>query len=529
MRPKLSGLAILVCLLVCAPALGGTNFGPDVESDTSEYFTVMDYFLSPYQLTDFNFLGGGARARAMGGAFFAVSDDPTAASWNPAGLVQLEEAQMNLSFSSYMQRGEYATKLDSRLSYGDELKYDENAVSLASVAVPFKLRDAELVGGVLYQRFADMYQENRYYFEADSIQFVDTTVYDYLFAPIDDQVTGKLDGVSISLAAKLFSPLSVGAGVNIYTGKSTSRSHWFLTYNQGRDGLRFYPEIQSDYSGVNFTFGLMYMLEKLRLGAVLKTPWVLKENTDLKLLTDVIRAGIVYPEASFLMSKFFDAEREWKMPTMIGFGASYQVNSLTLAADLEFRNYSKSEVTYKRNIADPSTEDVTTGEYLSDNWWGSEGTEPPYVRSLGWRNLTQFRIGAEYVINTQLGNVPIRVGLRNDPQLYTTELDSNWVYLREDIEGNNIFLQSKRGAEVGDWVNGNVFSFGIGMAWSQIELDVTYEYATYDDVDRQVITALIPYDPGARMSLEPWTTRDFSQAQTGSKYSRIMISFTGHF
>jgi hypothetical protein len=133
------------------------------------------------------------------------------------------------------------------------------------------------------------------------------------------------------------------------------------------------------------------------------------------------------------------------------------------------------------------------------------------------------------VINTELGSVPLRVGLRNDPQLYTTELDSSWVYLREDIEGNNIFLQSRRGVEVGDWVNGTVFSMGIGMAWSQIEFDLTYEYATYDDVDRQVITALIPYDPGARTSLEPWTTRDFSQTQTGNKYSRIMISFTGHF
>lgn len=528
MRLKLSGLAILVCFLICAPAHGGITFGPEVEADTSEYFTIMDYFLAPYQLTDLNFLGGGARARAMGGAFFAVSDDPTAASWNPAGLIQLDKAQMNLSFSSLMQRGDYTTNLDARLSYGNELKYDENAVSFASVAVPFKVRDRELVGGVLYQRFADIYQENRYYFEADSIDFVDTTIYNYLFAPIDDRVTGKLDGFSISLATKLFSSLAMGAGVNIYTGKFTSESHWLLTYNEGRDGLRFYPQIQSDYSGANVTVGLMYTMEKLRLGGVLKTPYLLKEKNDVKLYTDIILAGIVYPERSYLMSKFFETEREWKMPTTLGFGASYQANSLTLAADVEFRNYSSAEVTYKRSIADPSTDDVTTGDALTDKWWGSEGRVPPQVRSLEWRNLTQFRIGAEYVINTDLGRIPLRAGIRNDPQLYTTQLDSSWVYLREDIEGNNIFLQSKRGVETGDWVNGNVFSFGVGIAWSQIEFDVTYEYAKYDDVNRQVITGLVPYDPGARVSLDPWTTRDFSQVQT-NKFSRIMISFTGYF
>ena len=32
----------------------------------------------------------------MGGAFIAVADDATAASWNPAGLIQLEKPEMSL-------------------------------------------------------------------------------------------------------------------------------------------------------------------------------------------------------------------------------------------------------------------------------------------------------------------------------------------------------------------------------------------------------------------------------------------------
>ena len=35
-------------------------------------------------------VGSGARAAGIGSAFVAVADDATAASWNPAGLVQLE-------------------------------------------------------------------------------------------------------------------------------------------------------------------------------------------------------------------------------------------------------------------------------------------------------------------------------------------------------------------------------------------------------------------------------------------------------
>jgi long-subunit fatty acid transport protein len=527
MRSKLSGLVILVGLLIYVPAYGGTNFGPNVEMDTSEYFTIMDYFLSPYQLMDYNFLGGGARARAMGGAFLAISDDPTAASWNPAGLIQMDKIQMNLSFSSNMRRGEYSTTLGSRLSYSDDQKYDENTISFASVVIPFKLREKDLVAGVLYQRLADIYQKNQYYLEADSINFVDTTIYNYLFPPIDDKVTGRLDKINLSLATKLLGSLSFGAGINIYFGNFTTNSNWLASYDNGFNGLRFYPQIETDYSGVNLTTGLMYMTEKFHLASVLKTPFTLKEENDMKLFTDMIIQGIVV-DGSYLLSPFFKTEREWKMPTIIGFGAVYQANSLTLAADVELKNYSKTEVTYKRNVADPATNDVTTGEYITDSWWVEENREPPSVRSLGWRNITQFRLGVEYVINTGLGNIPLRVGFRNDPQLYTTQLDSSWVYLRDDIQGNNTFLQSKRGIENGDWVNGNIFSFGTGVAWSQIKLDISFEYAKYDDVNRQIITGIIPYDPGDRLILDPLTVRDFSQTET-KKFSRIIVSFTGFF
>ena len=43
-----------------------------------------------------NPVGSGARAVGMGGAFIAVADDATAASWNPAGLVQLERPELSI-------------------------------------------------------------------------------------------------------------------------------------------------------------------------------------------------------------------------------------------------------------------------------------------------------------------------------------------------------------------------------------------------------------------------------------------------
>ena len=46
-----------------------------------------------------NPVGSGARAMGMGGAFVAVADDATAASWNPAGLIQLQTPEMSAVFS----------------------------------------------------------------------------------------------------------------------------------------------------------------------------------------------------------------------------------------------------------------------------------------------------------------------------------------------------------------------------------------------------------------------------------------------
>jgi len=44
--------------------------------------------------------GSGARAAGMGNAFIAVSDDGTAASWNPAGLSQLRRPELSVVFNA---------------------------------------------------------------------------------------------------------------------------------------------------------------------------------------------------------------------------------------------------------------------------------------------------------------------------------------------------------------------------------------------------------------------------------------------
>jgi len=55
-------------------------------------------------------LGVGARPMAMGGAYVAIADDPTAVSWNPAGLAGLSGTRVTAAHDSWIQdfREEYA-------------------------------------------------------------------------------------------------------------------------------------------------------------------------------------------------------------------------------------------------------------------------------------------------------------------------------------------------------------------------------------------------------------------------------------
>jgi len=531
MNQKISFLVIFVMIFLANSAFG---VGQKFESDTVvTYGTIQNFFFSPMQLTDYNFLGAGARARAMGGAFLGVSNDPTAATWNPAGLSLLDRSQMDLSFGSFMSRPEHSSTLKSSVldfGFSNKPKYDKNQISSACVVIPFKIKNKDVVGSALYQVLSDIHQENEYALINDSLKTNQGIPITNWKSILTEKITGRLSAVTLALGAKTFRSLSLGAGVNIYAGGFDNDVKLFYPKGYSQDinidtltgeitvnlYEQFHPTISTDYSGFNLTLGGMYQLDKFKVSAVVKTPFTLKEENDVKLLVDYVESGVLVAPNTRALSPMFKTDRKWKMPMMVGLGTSYQLNALTLAADVEFRNYSKSEVTYRDNLANPSGSEITT--------------------SLGWRNLTQFRIGGEYVVHTKFGNIPIRAGFRNDPKLFSNQYDSMLVYMEEQIHVISqdtfywpTYIKSKPGIKTGSWVNGNVFSFGTGIAWSQIKFDLTFEFAKYDDVEQKVATEIVAFDRGFnKIAFRIHEPKEFSQKES-NKYSRIMVSFTGFF
>ena len=82
-----------------------------------------------------NPVGSGARAMGMGGAFIATADDATAASWNPAGLIQLEKPELS-KVGAYLNRREEFSS-DSHPEINNTGKVDDVNINYLSAAYPF--------------------------------------------------------------------------------------------------------------------------------------------------------------------------------------------------------------------------------------------------------------------------------------------------------------------------------------------------------------------------------------------------------
>ncbi|MCP4349627.1 MAG: hypothetical protein GY795_29450 [Desulfobacterales bacterium] len=105
-------------------------------------------------ISSFNPVGSGARALGMGGAYIAVADDATAASWNPGGLIQLDLPEIAVT-------GAVPHRIEDNMfgkhpeSNGNQTVSDEN-INYLSAAYPFKLWDYNMIVSLNYQHLFDL-------------------------------------------------------------------------------------------------------------------------------------------------------------------------------------------------------------------------------------------------------------------------------------------------------------------------------------------------------------------------------------
>ncbi len=353
------------------------------------------------QIRDLNITGAGARAEGMGGAFIGVADDATAIVWNPAGLTQLEKPEASFVIKQYFDGFKSTNSEDADWGISNSAKHFN--LNFISAVYPFELGKFKMVAALAYQSQVDLYlfQDGE---EEDEIDEV--------------KQTGGINTISPSLGFRISPMFSLGATANIWFGSSKYRgidAETFDTYGFDDDwsGFNIQAGAMADFEAVKSTF-------PLKLGVSFRTPFKMTDKWHN------------YGEED--KYKWL-----WDIPMMAGAGLSYRFGeNLTVAADYELRAFGGSKI-----------ED-------------DDGDKSPLTAHE--KDLHQIRIGAEYLFVTSSAVIPLRVGFKTQPTLYSN-------YYWDDVDNEYV---------VDGMASGIGFSVGTGYIHQRFAVDIAFSRTSFE-------------------------------------------------
>ncbi|NOY89012.1 MAG: hypothetical protein GXO93_06435 [FCB group bacterium] len=421
--------------------------------------TIID---TSYQVYDFDFTGGGARAEGMGKAFLGISDDITGGSWNPAGIFELDGPIVGISWASLLPRGtsnatfwSHSLKSNNRGSF--------NTISSFNLVAPVRIKGHPFVGSFNYVRDFNAFQQLQVY-GSDSIprfiyirynNRIDTTFRDTLLNEVYShfQLDGGLYSLNFAIGTRLYNKISFGVSGNVYTGKALWQvNNKYLIYDNPFDpfgtqrGLAEFNTTVIDtnkFNGFNATIGFKYNGEKFDAGLVIRTPFTLNEKYVHTIYRITKFNGLVRSQQTDT-TYYGDRLTKYEIPLIIGAGFGYHLrDNFLLAADAEYRKFSGKKIKIRTKITiDPSGSNQET--YL--------------VLDPHWNNVFTFRLGSEYLWDTKYGEIPLRTGFGFIP------------------------LPAPNVSASGDTTTAVRYNFsvGTGIHWSQISLDIAYTYSYLD-------------------------------------------------
>ena len=213
----------------------------------------------------------------MGGAFIAVADDATAASWNPGGLIQLERPEVSVVGAGFYREEDNTFGTNPEAS--GEQSVSEARINYLSAAYPFTLLGHNMIVSVNYQNLYDLTREWDFPLILDSERLS-------IDQDIDYQQEGSLSAIGVAYSVEITPQLSLGCTLNFWED-GIYKNEWKQTTHQKGSGMYvgdpFTFESTSrdkySFSGFNVNLGILWHLNsRLTLGAVLKTPF----EADLK-------------------------------------------------------------------------------------------------------------------------------------------------------------------------------------------------------------------------------------------------------
>ncbi|MFH0924782.1 MAG: outer membrane protein transport protein [bacterium] len=337
-----------------------------------------------------NPVGSGARAVGMGGAFIAIADDATAASWNPAGLIQLERLEVSLVGISLERREELSFTTHSEGNSVGEI--DDSNINYFSATFPFQF----------YQNFVVSLNYQRLYEFKRNLQYRITSLEAEQIKDVHYNQKGYLGTLGLGVACEISPGISLGSTINIWRDDLFWDNGWEETYSCYETGTQngipltyntCINDQYSDFHGVNLNLGLLWNISKsFTLGAVVKTPFEASAHHEFR-FTQSINSNA--PEQANMSEGI-----ELHMPLSYGIGAAWRVSD---ALSFDFDIYRTHWRDYVLVDSQGNELNPIDGRFKSNS---------------NVDNTTQVHLGGEYLfINKETDVViPARAGIFYDPE-----------------------------------------------------------------------------------------------------------------
>ena len=383
-----------------------------------------------------NPVGSGARAVGMGGAFIAISDDATAASWNPAGLIQLEKPELSIVGSYVTRREDFSSTVRPETNNTGEV--DERSINYLSAAYPFYFHK-NMVVAINYQR---LFEFNRSF--AHHLDYSSAGV--NLQQDKNFRQDGSLGALGIAASVEITPQLSFGATFNIWTDQFVWKNGWNDSFTEHAVGstagvpVTIDTLITDDYSrfrGLNVNVGMLWDINQyVTVGAVVKTPF----TASLVHTYSFNQTQTFGPPTSTTLTSQQELEEsiELEMPLSYGIGIAWRLSdAFTIDFDI-----------YRTDWSDYILIDGQ-GNKLSPIDGRPESSSDV-------KDTTQIRFGGEYLFIKEGKKmvIPVRAGIFYDPEPSYGEL--------KDFYGITV---------------------GSGIAYKKLIFDAAYQLRWGTDVD----------------------------------------------
>jgi len=385
----------------------------------------------------FNPVGSGGRAAGIC-AFIGISDDSTAASWNPGGLVQQESFfEVSINYACYFRSEDNEMNLNpsgntfNRIS-GSNLNY----LGLVST---FECFDMNMSFGLTYQH---LYDFNRswtfpYIEESDILKRYENWNYDQ---------TGSLSAIGLSYGIEILRPkLLLGMTLNLWEDSLTN-NQWKQTYHMTGKGMQgsnpftntHHKTEEYSFKGLNMNFGLIWMINhKFTLGAVLKTSFT--ADIEHTISSQTSKKYPLSPENNYSHPFNETLNETLYMPMSYGIGFVYKHSDQFYVS---FDLYK----THWNNFV-----------YTDDTGQKKSPISNRFLSESDVASTYQVRIGTEYLIIHKNSNtaIPLRTGIFYDPAPSENSPDNYYGFslgtglIKNDLGSIDIAYMFRYGNNVG--------------------------------------------------------------------------------